>query len=255
MIQRQVSKEVVDGGSVHVWLDLTNRQIALMLQKKIKDAFEGFIQYKMSSRSYLLSLPVKFEEPIYGSMNSDFTTFVTPGAVLSITFYLAVGLTALSFVIERKEGLMERCWVSGVSSMETVLAYLISQLIIISVQIILLLILMLLVFKIPNEGNLVLVIALIVLQGITGTSFGLVISSAIDDEQNATQAALGIFYPNLIVSGTSHILSSTPTSSSVVRPTYCLLPQPHRQWYNLACGVHPLSTTLHQSGPAPDLRF
>ncbi|XP_064879095.1 ABC transporter G family member 20-like isoform X1 [Oncorhynchus nerka] len=201
MIQRQVSKEVVDGGSVHVWLDLTNRQIALMLQKKMKDAFEGFIQYKMSSRSYLLSLPVKFEEPIYGSMNSDFTTFVTPGAVLSITFYLAVGLTALSFVIERKEGLMERCWVSGVSSMETVLAYLISQLIIISVQIILLLILMLLVFKIPNEGNLVLVIALIVLQGITGTSFGLVISSAIDDEQNATQAALGIFYPNLIVSG------------------------------------------------------
>ncbi|XP_055793087.1 ABC transporter G family member 23-like [Salvelinus fontinalis] len=201
MVQRQVSKEVVDGGSVHVWLDLTNRQIALMLQKKIKDAFEGFVQYKMSSRSYLLSLPVKFEEPIYGSMDSDFTTFVTPGAVLSITFYLAVGLTALSFVIERKEGLMERCWVSGVSSMETVLAYLISQLIIISVQIILLLILMLLVFKIPNEGNLVLVIALIVLQGITGTSFGLVISSAIDDEQNATQAALGIFYPNLIVSG------------------------------------------------------
>uniref|UniRef100_A0A8K9VE44 ATP-binding cassette, sub-family H, member 1 n=1 Tax=Oncorhynchus mykiss TaxID=8022 RepID=A0A8K9VE44_ONCMY len=190
MIQRQVSKEVVDGGSVHVWLDLTNRQIALMLQKKMKDAFE----VHQSSLFF-------FEEPIYGSMNSDFTTFVTPGAVLSITFYLAVGLTALSFVIERKEGLMERCWVSGVSSMETVLAYLISQLIIISVQIILLLILMLLVFKIPNEGNLVLVIALIVLQGITGTSFGLVISSAIDDEQNATQAALGIFYPNLIVSG------------------------------------------------------
>uniref|UniRef100_A0A673ZKX2 ABC transporter G family member 20-like n=1 Tax=Salmo trutta TaxID=8032 RepID=A0A673ZKX2_SALTR len=187
MIQRQVSKEVVDGGSVHVWLDLTNRQIALMLQKKIKDAFEVTND--------------TFEEPIYGSMNSDFTTFVTPGAVLSITFYLAVGLTALSFVIERKEGLMERCWVSGVSSMETVLAYLISQLIIISVQIVLLLILMLLVFKIPNEGSLVLVIALIVLQGITGTSFGLVISSAIDDEQNATQAALGIFYPNLIVSG------------------------------------------------------
>uniref|UniRef100_A0A8K9UXN2 ATP-binding cassette, sub-family H, member 1 n=1 Tax=Oncorhynchus mykiss TaxID=8022 RepID=A0A8K9UXN2_ONCMY len=199
MIQRQVSKEVVDGGSVHVWLDLTSK-LSLCWHVTVFQNVPSN-RYKMSSRSYLLSLPVKFEEPIYGSMNSDFTTFVTPGAVLSITFYLAVGLTALSFVIERKEGLMERCWVSGVSSMETVLAYLISQLIIISVQIILLLILMLLVFKIPNEGNLVLVIALIVLQGITGTSFGLVISSAIDDEQNATQAALGIFYPNLIVSG------------------------------------------------------
>lgn len=53
----------------------------------------------------------------------------------------------------------------------------------------------------PNEGSLVLVIILIVLQGITGISFGLVISSAIDDEQSANQAALGIFYPNLIISG------------------------------------------------------
>lgn len=31
----------------------------------------------------------------------------------SITFYLAVGLTALSFVLERKEGLLDRCWVAG----------------------------------------------------------------------------------------------------------------------------------------------
>ncbi|GAA6077898.1 ABC transporter G family member 23 isoform X1, partial [Tachysurus ichikawai] len=37
--------------------------------------------------------------------------------------------------------------------------------------------------------------------GVTGISFGLVISSAIDDEQSANQAALGIFYPNLIISG------------------------------------------------------
>lgn len=57
-------------------------------------------------------------------------------------------------------------------------------------------------FQIPNEGSLALVISLIVLQGVTGISFGLVISSAIDDEQSANQAALGIFYPNLIISGT-----------------------------------------------------
>uniref|UniRef100_A0A8C9XVG1 ATP-binding cassette, sub-family H, member 1 n=1 Tax=Sander lucioperca TaxID=283035 RepID=A0A8C9XVG1_SANLU len=182
MLQRQVSREVVDGGSVHVWLDLTNRQIGLMLQKKLHEAFQ-------------------FEEPIYGSQDTDFTTFVTPGAVLSITFYLAVGLTALSFVLERKEGLLDRCWVAGVSSLETMLAHLFSQLFVISVQILLLLLFILLVFKIPNEGSLALVIVLIVLQGITGISFGLVISAAIDDEQNANQAALGIFYPNLILSG------------------------------------------------------
>ncbi|XP_030643013.1 ABC transporter G family member 20 [Chanos chanos] len=201
MLQPRVSRDVVEGGSVHVWLDLTNRQIAIMLQKKLHEAFEAFVQNKMGTLSYMVSLPIKFEDPIYGSKNTDFTTFVTPGAVLSITFYLAVGLTALSFVLERKEGLLDRCWVAGVSSLETMLAHLFSQLFVISVQIILLLLFILLVFKVPNEGSLALVISLIVLQGITGISFGLVISSAIDDEQSANQAALGIFYPNLIISG------------------------------------------------------
>nr|XP_043909241.1 ABC transporter G family member 20 [Solea senegalensis] len=201
MLQRHVSEEVVDGGSVHVWLDHTNRQISIMLQKKLHDAFQAFVENKLGSMSYLASLPIKFEEPIYGSQNTDFTRFVTPGAVLSITFYLAVGLTALSFVLERKEGLLDRCWVAGVSSLETMLAHLFSQLFVISVQIIMLLLFILLVFKMPNEGSLVLVIILIVLQGITGISFGLVISAAIDDEQSANQTALGIFYPNLIISG------------------------------------------------------
>ncbi|XP_053488165.1 ABC transporter G family member 23 [Ictalurus furcatus] len=201
MLQPRVSRDIVEGGSVHVWLDLTNRQIGIMLQKKLHEAFQAFVGSKMGSQAYLVSVPIKFEEPIYGSQNTTFTTFVTPGAVLSITFYLAVGLTALSFVLERKEGLLDRCWVAGVSSLETMLAHLFTQLLVISVQIILLLLFILLVFKIPNEGSLVLVICLIVLQGVTGISFGLVISSAIDDEQSANQAALGIFYPNLIISG------------------------------------------------------
>ncbi|XP_038163354.1 ABC transporter G family member 23 isoform X3 [Cyprinodon tularosa] len=201
ILQRQVSKEVIDGGSVHVWLDLTNRQIGLMLQKQLHQAFQAFIDYKLGSAAYLAALPIKFEEPIYGSLNTDFTTYVTPGAVLSISFYLAVGLTALSFVLERKEGLLDRCWVAGVSSMETMLAHLFSQLFVISVQIVLMLLFILLVFKIPNEGSLFLVVCLIVLQGVTGISFGLVISAGIDDEQSANQAALGIFYPNLILSG------------------------------------------------------
>ncbi|XP_048864496.1 ABC transporter G family member 23 isoform X2 [Brienomyrus brachyistius] len=201
ILQTRVARDIVEGGSVHVWLDLTNRQIAVMLQKKLQEAFEAFVHSKLGTMSYLVSLPIKFEEPIYGSKNTDFTTFVTPGAVLSITFYLAVGLTALSFVLERKEGLLDRCCVAGVSSLETMLAHLFSQLLVISVQISLMLLFIFLVFKVPNEGSLVLVIALIVLQGVTGISFGLVISAAIDDEQSANQAALGVFYPNLILSG------------------------------------------------------
>uniref|UniRef100_A0A3B3HT82 ATP-binding cassette, sub-family H, member 1 n=1 Tax=Oryzias latipes TaxID=8090 RepID=A0A3B3HT82_ORYLA len=148
MMQRHVSKEVIDGGSVH-----------------------AFVDNKMGSMSYLVALPIK------------------------------VRLYRNKHCAQRKEGLLDRCWVAGVSSVETMLAHLFSQLIVISVQICLMLLFILLVFKTPNEGSLLLAIILIVLQGMAGISFGLVISAAIDDEQSANQAALGIFYPNLILSG------------------------------------------------------
>uniref|UniRef100_A0A669BA38 ABC transporter G family member 20 n=1 Tax=Oreochromis niloticus TaxID=8128 RepID=A0A669BA38_ORENI len=201
MVEQQVSREIIDGGSVHIWLDETNQQIAFMLQKKLQEAFKAFVDHNLGDRAYQVALPVKFEKPIYGSQNKVSAAFVTPGAALSIMFYQAIGLTTLAFVLERKEGLLDRCFVSGMRSFEMILAHLFSQLFIISVQIILLLLMILLVFKIPNEGSLVLIIILMVLQGVTGISFGLVISSVVDDEQNALQAVAGLFQPNLLLGG------------------------------------------------------
>ena len=43
---------------------------------------------------------------------------MAPGIILSITFFMATGLTTLSFVIERKEGLLERSIVSGIFSVQ-----------------------------------------------------------------------------------------------------------------------------------------
>ncbi|XP_061647143.1 ABC transporter G family member 23 isoform X5 [Phyllopteryx taeniolatus] len=82
MFQKNVSRETINGGSVHVWLDQTNRQIALMLQQKLYEAFQAFVENKLGVMAYMYALPIKFEEAIYGSQNTDFTTFVMPGAVL-----------------------------------------------------------------------------------------------------------------------------------------------------------------------------
>jgi len=41
---------------------------------------------------------------------------MAPGVVLSIAFLAAVALTALAFVMERKEGLLERSLVAGIVS-------------------------------------------------------------------------------------------------------------------------------------------
>ncbi|XP_041064858.1 ABC transporter G family member 20 isoform X3 [Carcharodon carcharias] len=208
--EKIVKQSVVDGGSIHVWLDMTNPEISITVQLKLQEAFEDFVKDVLGTFSYLASVPIKIEEPIHGDKHLNFTTFITPGIILSIAFFLAVGLTALSFVIERREGLLDRSWVAGVSSLEIILAHVFSHLLTMIIQTTLLLIFTFLVFKIPNEGNLFLIVILIVMQGITGMSLGLVISAAFDDEQSAVQVALGIFYPDIVLSGIIWPIESTP---------------------------------------------
>ncbi|XP_032882317.1 ABC transporter G family member 20-like [Amblyraja radiata] len=208
--QKKIEDSAVDGGSIHLWLDMTNQQIAVTIEQQLRGAYEGLVKEELSNYSSWAAAPVKIEKPIYGHKHSNFTIFIAPGAILSITFFLALGLTTLSFVIERREGLMDRGWVAGISSLEVMLAHILSQLVTMTVQIILLLIFTFLVFKIPNEGSLLLVAILILLQGITGISLGLVISAAFDDEQSAAQVALGIFYPDIVLSGVIWPVESIP---------------------------------------------
>jgi hypothetical protein len=40
---------------------------------------------------------------VYGSNTPTFTEFMAPGVILSITYFMAVGLTSISFIIERRD--------------------------------------------------------------------------------------------------------------------------------------------------------
>lgn len=47
-------------------------------------------------------IPIDYQPPIYGIDSETFLDFVAPGIMCSIIYFLAVGLTTLSFVLERK---------------------------------------------------------------------------------------------------------------------------------------------------------
>ena len=87
---------------------------------------------------------------------------------------MAVGLTALSFIIERKEGLLDRSWVAGVTATEVMLAHVVAQFAVMVVQVAAVLIFMIYVFEIPAQGSMVWIIILTLLQvGITITIYDL----------------------------------------------------------------------------------
>eukprot|EP00057_Strongylocentrotus_purpuratus_P015081 XP_011669555.1 PREDICTED: ABC transporter G family member 20 [Strongylocentrotus purpuratus] len=199
-----IDNETLDGSSIKVTLDATNQQIAITLQTTILEAYNSFIA--LTLKGYGINpaqaqVPVVFVEPIYGSLDASFTQFMVAGVVISIIFFLAVGLTSVTFVVERKEGLMDRIWVAGVSTCEVTIAHVSTQFLVISVQIAVVLLFTFQVFKMTNEGNIFLIVLMCMLQGLCGMSFGLLISSVCDTEAGAVQAALGSFYPILLLSG------------------------------------------------------
>ena len=61
--------------------------------------------------------------PIYGQLDPSFRDYIAPALVLAITYAMSVGLTALAFVQEKKEGILERSLVSGIRPIHIVSAH------------------------------------------------------------------------------------------------------------------------------------
>lgn len=157
---------------------------------------------KNSLNPSVLDMPVRMEEPVYGLKNTIYRDFMAPGTILSVAFLSAVPLTAMVLVVERKNGLIERSMVAGVSYLRILVALLVPQTLILFVSSLSLMIFVFPVFGIPYHGHFAFIHLLTFLQSISGMSFGVLVSTLAKDENSATMLALSFFYPNLLISGT-----------------------------------------------------
>ncbi|KFM75039.1 ABC transporter G family member 20, partial [Stegodyphus mimosarum] len=95
---------------------MTNQQIASTIFSKIMESFDDFAKemLRLFHRNPLIAdPPIVVKEPIYGKLKPNFTEFMAPGMILGITYIMAVGLSAMSIIIEKKEGLLDRSWIAG----------------------------------------------------------------------------------------------------------------------------------------------
>ncbi|KAA0191544.1 hypothetical protein HAZT_HAZT004598, partial [Hyalella azteca] len=188
---------------IHVYMDNTNQQISYTILLQFFAALQRLVVDFASNNFTDVSIvsPLKIEDPVYGSTNPTFTEFMAPGVILTLSYFMAMSLTSVAFVIEKKEGLYNRALVAGVNNLEIMLAHLVTQLAVLIIQVAIILVFMFAVFNIPCEGSMSLVILLSLLQGLCGMTFGYFISVSVEDEMTAFQAAMGVFYPILLLSG------------------------------------------------------
>jgi ABC-type multidrug transport system permease subunit len=121
------------------------------MQSVLLNSTELFLKEVLSDYKIdpsIVDPPVIIEKTIYGEIGGRFLDFAAPGMMVSIIFFFAIGLTALMFVVEKKEGLLERNWIGGVTTIEVMLAHIIVKFFIQFIQIIFLLIFANFIFKV-----------------------------------------------------------------------------------------------------------
>jgi len=209
-----ISPETLANATINIYPDLTNLHLALAMESTFRKAFIKFSKSTLNMFGYnpeSAELPIRVEQPIYGTLKQDgFLDFMAPGVVIGMTYVMAAGLTALVFILEKRDGALERSLVSGVSTSQILLAHASVQVVVMSVQISLVLVFKFLVFKIQSNGPFILVILLILLQGCTGMSFGLLISALCEEENTAVMMLVGTFYTNLMLAGIIWPLAAMP---------------------------------------------
>lgn len=140
-------------------------------------------------------------KPILGVENPSVTDFMVPGFIMSLSFFSSIATAALTLVLERKDGLLERSMVSGVYPNEYILSHVITQTVVVIFQTMAVLMISFFVFQLPYSGPVFWISVLIVMQGVCGMAYGILISAIAKEENFTLAACMGSMFPQFLLSG------------------------------------------------------
>lgn len=164
----KADNDTIESSNIKLYLDMSNQVIGFVLLRTFFLAFQSFAQDYLSILGYnpaTVTLPITIEKVIYGTVNPSMTEFMAPGVIILIAYYATTALTALSLVLERKDGLLERSLVAGVNSLEFLVSHIMTQTLVLTIQEILMLITTFYIFEVPSRGPMIWVFALTFFQG------------------------------------------------------------------------------------------
>ncbi|KAI9558879.1 ABC protein [Daphnia sinensis] len=199
-----VELENIIGRRINVYMDSSNQQVAAFIQKWLVDAYGDFVKDFLRSCGHNPesgAMPLTFLDPVYGRKDTPFTEFMAPGLMIAIIYSAALLLIAATLVVEKEQGLLDRSLAAGVQMSEILISNLTSQFTTMVGQTALIFLGMLLIFKVPCNGNLALAVLITLLQGIVGMCFGLLIAVVCDNMNGVIFLTAANFLPVFIMGG------------------------------------------------------
>lgn len=147
---------------------------------------------------------VLYNPDLLGSYN------LVPGLIAMILFQTATSLTALSIVRERERGTIEQLIVTPIRSWELILAKIIPYILVSFGDMLLILLIGTLWFRVPIRGSLLLLFAMTGLYLLPTLGLGLLISTFARTQQQAQLMTMPILLPAMMLSGFIFPVASLP---------------------------------------------
>jgi ABC transporter DrrB family efflux protein len=169
-------------------------------------------------------LPIEIRPKMLFNPDSRSANFMVPGLVAIILQIITTLLTAFSIVRERERGTLEQLLVTPIRPFGLMLGKLVPYGLIGVFETVTVLAVMRVIFDVPINGSVLLLLVLSVLFLFTALAIGLLISTVAQNQVQAFQMAFLIIFPSVLLSGFMFPRASMP---AVMQAISFLIPATH----------------------------
>ncbi|KAK9499328.1 hypothetical protein O3M35_002381 [Rhynocoris fuscipes] len=200
----RASDESLNTSELKIWMDMSNQYIGNLLKRDMYFGYLSFLEHVYKTCDWppeAATVPITYEDAVYGSNTPSFTDFAVPAVIQLSEFYLPMLFTVGAILMEKREGLLERSFISGMTLPEIMVGHAIVNFVILSLQTLFMWVVLFIIFDNVFNGSLLLAILLLYLVGFSGMCYGYFVSAICDTDQAATYMGLGSFFPLAMLSG------------------------------------------------------
>jgi ABC-2 type transport system permease protein len=165
---------------------------------------------ELAARAGVKDLAIRTHPILLFNPDSRSANLLIPGLVAILLTFSGTLLAAFAIVRERERGTLEQLMVTPASPVAVVLGKLLPYLALAFVQLLFILFLMTVVFRVPIHGNLGLLLGLSIVYLFALLALGLLVSSWARTQMEAIQIAQMFLLPSIMLSGYIFPLSSLP---------------------------------------------
>ncbi|XP_014283072.1 ABC transporter G family member 23 isoform X2 [Halyomorpha halys] len=204
MLNAGASDEALENSEVDVSMDMSNQYIGNLLRRDMYFAYIDYLENLYADCNWPVQaarVPIAFQKAVYGNIYPTFSDFAVPAILQLFVFYLPMMFTVGGILMEKREGILERNLISGMTLVETLTGHAIVAMSILIIQTLFMMIVLFVIFDNTIEGSLMLALSLLFLVGLSGMCYGCLVSVLCDSDTAATYMGLGSFFPLAMLSG------------------------------------------------------